>query len=123
MKIHSYRGEYTFQFSDLTEKLVGSLASKSFLVIDSNVYRLYPIFGRMFSSDNTFVVMASEEAKTLKTCSGLVNLLVEKGFKRNHRLVAVGTRYSSRYYSFHRLCALSGCRLDFLANNPSSPSG
>ncbi len=90
MKIHSYRGEYTFQFSDLTEKLVGSLASKSFLVIDSNVYRLYPIFGRMFSSDNTFVVMASEEAKTLKTCSGLVNLLVEKGFKRNHRLVAVG---------------------------------
>tara|TARA_R110000824_G_scaffold139659_5_gene304911 strand:- start:7123 stop:8166 length:1044 start_codon:yes stop_codon:yes gene_type:complete len=90
MKIHSYRGDYTFQFSDLTEKLVKSLTNKSFLVIDSNIYRLYPTFGSLFSSDNTFVVMASEEAKTLKTCSGLVNLLVKKGFKRNHRLVAVG---------------------------------
>jgi 3-dehydroquinate synthase len=90
MRVNSYRGEYTFEFSNLTNSLVEGLVDRSFLVIDANIYRLYPIFSEVFSSDNTFVVTASEETKTLKTCTGLVELLVNKGFKRNHRLIAVG---------------------------------
>ena len=90
MRVNSYRGEYTFEFSNLTSSLVEGLVDRSFLVIDANIYRLYPIFSEVFSSDNTFVVTASEETKTLKTCTGLVELLVNKGFKRNHRLIAVG---------------------------------
>lgn len=90
MRVNSYRGEYTFEFSNLTRSLVEGLVDRSFLVIDANIYRLYPIFSEVFSSDNTFVVTASEETKTLKTCTGLVELLVNKGFKRNHRLIAVG---------------------------------
>tara|TARA_B100001094_G_scaffold153299_2_gene148339 strand:+ start:195 stop:1256 length:1062 start_codon:yes stop_codon:yes gene_type:complete len=90
LEIQSYRRKYKVMFQQLSEELVDNIKEKSFLVIDSNVDKHFPLFRSKFDERNIFVIEAKEQNKNLDTCTALVNKLVSIGFKRNHRLVAVG---------------------------------
>ena len=90
LEIQSYRRKYKVIFQKLSEDLVENIKEKSFLIIDSNVDIYFPLFRSKFDEHNIFVIEASEQNKNLQTCAALANRLVSQGFKRNHKLIAVG---------------------------------
>lgn len=90
IEIKSYRRKYKVMFQQLSESLVENVKEKSFLIIDSNVDKYFPLFRSKFDEHNIFVVEANEQNKSLQTCTALVERLVSQGFKRNHKLIAVG---------------------------------
>ena len=89
-KIKSYRGTYEVKFETISDSLVKQVSNKSFLLIDSNVNNHYPIFSEHFSSDKTFVIEANEKNKSLEYCQNILKELIERGIKKNHKIVAVG---------------------------------
>jgi len=95
LTINSYRKNYNLHIfskkdSQKLEDIIFKASNKSFLVIDENVNRLYPHIQNYWDNDKIFVIRACEENKTLEKCSDLIDKLIKKGFKKDHRLVAVG---------------------------------
>lgn len=90
IKIQSYKGEYEVRFSETVDPILGSFSEKSFLVIDSNVDRLYPDISRSYCNSDIFVIEPSEQSKSLEQCQKLMSKLVENGFKKGQKLIAVG---------------------------------
>ena len=90
MVISSSRKKYVVNFCELTNDLIKNLANNSFLVIDSNVDKFYPHFRNIFDEEKIFIVESTEKNKSMPYCYHMIGQLIERGIKRNHRLVAVG---------------------------------
>jgi 3-dehydroquinate synthase len=91
MKIKSYRRDYYVDFvKEIPDNLLTSLSENGFLLIDSNIYSLYPAFKNAFDESKTLVFDAREENKSFENSHMIIERLVENGFKRNHKLIAVG---------------------------------
>ena len=90
MVISSHRNGYTVEFRNLTTELIQSLTENSFLLIDSNVNNFYPHFRKMFENDKIIIIESTEKNKSLPYCQKLMAKLIERGIKKNHRLIAVG---------------------------------
>jgi 3-dehydroquinate synthase len=88
--VKSYRRDYNVAFEKLTNDLIDSVSEKSFLFIDSNVNKEYPVFSDSFDNDKVFVIEAAEENKTLEYCQNILKELIQKGIRKNHTIVAVG---------------------------------
>ncbi len=90
--IKSRLNDYTISFvDDFLMPLNNELNNGSFLITDSNVYRLYlENSGMDLSSDNVFIVKASERNKSIDKCKEIVEVLVDKQIRRNQRIVAIG---------------------------------
>ena len=90
LTVKSYKKEYTVKYVDAINDEILQPLSNEFLVIDENINNLYPHIRKHFNENKTYVFKASESSKTLKFCTELLNFLVESGFKRNNKLIAVG---------------------------------
>ena len=85
------RGEYDVLFNqELNEQLLIHIPEDSFVIIDSYIYKNYPLFSEIIPKDKIYILDAKENTKTLKTCEEIISLLTTRGFKRNHKLVAIG---------------------------------
>ncbi len=83
--------EYTVEFTDHLKALEKCAGEGAFLVLDEKVGELYG--GKMkefFAPEKILMVHADEESKTLRGCQGLIKELIERGIRRNNKLVAVG---------------------------------
>jgi len=89
-KIKSYRRTYEIKFEAMSDSLIKQVSNKTFLLIDSNVDKHYPIFKKHFNSDKIFVIEANEKNKSLEYCQNILGQLIERGIKKNHKIVAVG---------------------------------
>jgi len=89
--VESHKGTYCVLFDASLQKVVKKhIHNKDFLVIDANIYNKYPIIHQNIDKDRIYIIEASEGVKTLRTCQELIDVLISYGFKRNHKLVAVG---------------------------------
>ena len=99
--VNSHKGAYHVMFDmSLNEVVKKYIQDVDFLVIDKNVYEKYPIFSQSVDYERTYVLTAGEETKTLQTCQELISILISSGFKRNHKLVAVGGGITQDVTSF-----------------------
>ncbi len=99
--VDSHKGKYHVVFGTPLEEAVKScIQDTDFLVIDKCVYDKYPIFHRLIDSERIYILRAGEETKTLQTCQELISILISSGFKRNHKLVAVGGGITQDITSF-----------------------
>jgi 3-dehydroquinate synthase len=92
IEIHSKLREYRVRFvDDAFAILKEETKAKSFLVIDSVVYGLYRArFDTILNTESSLIVVASETHKSYDHCSKIIQQLLDKGVRRNTRLVAVG---------------------------------
>ena len=88
--IKSYKKKYTVKYVDTISGETLQPLSNEFLVIDENINNLYPHIRECFDENKTYIFRAGESNKTLKFCTQLLNFLVEKNFKRNNKIVAIG---------------------------------
>ena len=114
LKIQSYRRQYEVVFAYLNTRLVNSLVKDTFLIIDSNVDKFYPEIAAYFNHDRIVVIEASEKTKTLTGCEEVLKLLVERGMKKNHKLLAVGGGVTQDITSFVASVLYRGVEWEFL---------
>jgi len=108
------RGEYYVVFNqELNEQLQIHIPEDSFVIIDSYIYKNYPLFSKIISKDKIYILDAKEDTKTLKTCEEIISLLTTRGFKRNHKLVAIGGGITQDVTSFAASILYRGIRWVF----------
>lgn len=86
LEIKSHRGNYKVIFDNSDIKI----ENNSFVLIDSNVNKLYPSLTLGLDSNKVIIIEANEENKSLDFCKNLISYLFSKGIKKNHKLVAIG---------------------------------
>jgi 3-dehydroquinate synthase len=92
MLIKSYRGEYQVHFTeDFCEELSARMEEGDWLLVDSTVMKLYADKLDPFLKSYQSLVLQPEEAtKSFSAAGQLISRLIEEGFKRSNRLVAIG---------------------------------
>ena len=114
LKIKSYRREYTVDFCNLTADLLNSYDDSTFVIIDFNIYKNYPLFEQCFDKSKMYVIEASERTKTLKTCEEIIRFLISNQFKINHKLLAVGGGVTQDVTAFIASVLYRGVEWQFL---------
>ena len=89
MKISSYRTNYEVNFYDSQVNL-NQWLDDSYVLIDSNVNRLYPHLTSKFETNRVIIIESTEDNKSLPFCQKIITILINSGIKRNHNLIAVG---------------------------------
>jgi 3-dehydroquinate synthase len=99
--VASHKGKYHVEFdASLREAVETQIQDMDFLVIDKYIYDEYSVFRNTVDPKRIYVLEALEETKTLQTCQELLSILISSGFKRNHKLVAVGGGITQDVTSF-----------------------
>lgn len=91
-KIKSIVHDYEVQFiNDIEESLNKELIEGDIVIIDRKIEQLYntqlnPIFEKI----NLIGIDATEVQKSYEGIIPIINTLIESGFRKNHRLIAIG---------------------------------
>ncbi len=90
--VQSYLGTYQVQFvGDFVVSLVSCLSEGDVLLIDQNVERIYRRrIGNAFEQCRVILLEPKEELKSYEGVMPIISQLIESGFKKNNRLVAIG---------------------------------
>ncbi|MFN0116728.1 MAG: AroB-related putative sugar phosphate phospholyase (cyclizing) [Elusimicrobiota bacterium] len=107
--IQSYKGPYKVVFGKLFDGLENGLGEKDHLLIDSKVASLYagPL-SKALNSHSVLKIEALETNKSLEKIPEYVTFLLEKGIKRDHRLVVIGGGIVQDIAAFMASCLLRG---------------
>lgn len=87
-KIHDYEVQF---ISDVKSTLEEELIEGDFIIIDKKVKTLYePIFESSLKSNSYITIEANENQKSYKGIIPIIQHLIDNGFRKNHRLIALG---------------------------------
>jgi 3-dehydroquinate synthase len=114
LKVKSYRREYMVNFASLNSNLLDSYDENTCVIVDSNIYMIYPLIKESFNSSKTYVIEANEQTKTLKTCEQVISFLISVGFKRNHKLLAIGGGITQDVTAFVSSVIYRGVEWEFM---------
>lgn len=92
IEIASFRGNYSVNFSNgFTHELHGEIESDDWLIVDQSVAELYESALAPFLQSNRHRLWKAEEkTKSYEFVELAIRELIEGGFKRNNRLIAIG---------------------------------
>tara|TARA_B100000315_G_scaffold106424_1_gene97549 strand:+ start:3327 stop:4409 length:1083 start_codon:yes stop_codon:yes gene_type:complete len=86
--INNYKIDFINSFIN---QLNLEIKAKSFIIIDSNIYKLYFSNNKINLTDNNFLIIkANEKNKSIDKCKGIFRALVKNKVRRNQRIIAVG---------------------------------
>lgn len=86
--IHDYEVHF---IDDVKTTLASELKEGDFIIIDNKVKALYPEwFQDALENYNYIGIDATEPQKSYQEVEPVINTLIERGFRKNHRLIAVG---------------------------------
>ena len=102
MKIKSFKGEYEVEFkSDLILTLDSELVETDVIFIDKNVMQVHaPIARLAINSRKHEIVSPSESSKSYEALIPIIERLIQAGFRKNHRLIAIGGGITQDIVSF-----------------------
>ena len=107
-EIKSYKGTYTVEF---VEHIPNTSTKGDIFVIDSRIYDLY--YKDSVFDNSYYLVDATEESKTLCGVQNLIDFLVDNGFKRNNRIIAIGGGVIQDLVSFTSSILYRGVNWEF----------
>ena len=92
MTINSQSGPYRVEFVDNFKKNLDSLSLENHhFIIDKNVFALYePQLTSIVDEGKILFIEPTEEAKSLDKFTTYIECLLERGVRRDHKLVAIG---------------------------------
>jgi len=106
MEIQSYKGTYGVEFSKKKPTLDG------IIVIDRNVYDKY--YDCKIGLSDLIIVESGEGCKTLESSQNLINLLLERNFKKNTKITAIGGGVVQDLVSFTTSILYRGVDWEFI---------
>lgn len=91
-KVKSIIHDYEVQFiDDFKKTLTEELIEGDFIIVDNKIKRLYE--SQLSSVLNTYQHISIDATEPQKSYQGIIPIiqtLIEKGFRKNHRLIAIG---------------------------------
>lgn len=86
--IHNYEVNF---IDNVKKSLETELKEGDFIIIDDKVKSLYPDwFEDILVNYNYIGIDAAESQKSYQEVEPVINTLIERGFRKNHRLIAIG---------------------------------
>ena len=86
--IHNYEVNF---IDNVKKSLETELKEGDFIIIDNKVKSLYPDwFEDVLVNYNYIGIDAAESQKSYQEVEPVINTLIERGFRKNHRLIAIG---------------------------------
>ena len=86
--IHNYEVNF---IDNVKKSLETELKEGDFIIIDNKVKSLYPDwFEDVLVNYNYIDIDAAESQKSYQEVEPVINTLIERGFRKNHRLIAIG---------------------------------
>ena len=86
--VHDYGVSFT---DDFTASLRGVLKEGDYIIVDRNIVQLYnKEMSPILAVANHIIIDATEQQKSYQGVEPLINILIEGGFRKNHRLIAIG---------------------------------
>ena len=91
-QVHSLFRDYEVRFEDdFAARLAMHLREGDVVIVDANVRRLYGHrLDRFLAESKHIIIDATEEQKSYVQLEWILQSLIENGFKKNHRLIAIG---------------------------------
>ncbi|MBT7092849.1 MAG: 3-dehydroquinate synthase [Bacteroidetes bacterium] len=91
-KIKSIIHDYEVQFVDeLATALNAELVESDFILIDYNITEMYSgDFGSLLKKHRHLCLDATESQKSYQGIIPIIQTLINRGFRKNHRLIAIG---------------------------------
>jgi len=119
LEIQSYRKPYTVRFeSNALSALADELKPGDVLLVDHNVHELYrEALGPVLANHRVIQIEAAEERKSYDGVRPILLELIENGFKKNHRLVAIGGGITQDVTAFMASILYRGVEWIFLPTN------
>jgi len=86
--VHDYKVEF---IEDTKACLLNELKEGDFIIIDNNIVRLYKeSLGEILNKNKFIGIDATEPQKSYHGLIPIIQHLIENGFRKNHRLIAIG---------------------------------
>ena len=86
--IHDYEVNF---IDDVKKTLETELKEGDFIIIDNKVKSIFPKwFEDVLGNYNCIGIDAAESQKSYQEVEPVINTLIERGFRKNHRLIAIG---------------------------------
>jgi 3-dehydroquinate synthase len=86
--IHDYEVQF---IEDVKTTLSKTMKKGDFLIIDNKIKNLYPKWFEEALNNYSFIsINVSESQKSYQEVEPVINSLIERGFRKNHRLIAIG---------------------------------
>lgn len=119
MEIQSYRKPYSVHFvSDAVEALKTELKPGDAFIVDQRVYGLYAEkLDPVLEGHRVIQIEAVEDRKSYDGVRPIIMELIENGFKKNHRLVAIGGGITQDVTAFMASILYRGVEWIFLPTN------
>lgn len=86
--VASFPKPYSVKIVSTQDEYNRLISSADFLIIDSNIAQTYGTAG--MSGDNVFVVVPSEDNKTLDTASDIIDRMIDLGISKGSNVLAIG---------------------------------
>lgn len=119
MNIKSYKGEYQIDFvENIKEELPKFINEDFWVILDNNVKNLYQgLFNETLSDLNIISIDATEDRKSYEGIIDIIENLIEGGFKRNNKLLAIGGGITQDVTAFISSVLYRGVDWYFLPTN------
>ena len=85
--IHNYKVCFV---DDSVKSLKNEIDVGDVVIIDKKINKLYPLLTKNIDDDSIIIIKAEEKNKSYKGLIPLITKLVEKGFRKNNKLIGIG---------------------------------
>ena len=112
-QVYPYKVFFT---KKINESLKDNLLVGDIILLDKNIYKLYP---QIFDNINNKLILieASEKAKSYSEIESIISQIVEMGFRKNNKLVAIGGGITQDITSFIAFIIYRGVDWIFFPTN------
>jgi len=116
-KVKSFHKEYEVKFCEYKLELKNQLTKGDFIILDRNIVNLYPDIDDLLQNFSVHLIDSSEEAKSYENIGDIINIIIDSGFSKNNRLIAVGGGITQDITSFIASILLRGVDWIFVPTN------
>ena len=118
IKIQSVFREYQVDFtSDIKKTLKDFIELGDVFILDAKLASIYPHLTTVVPKENLWLVEPEEASKSYEGVIGLIDSLISKGFRRNHRLFAIGGGITQDVTAFVASMLYRGVEWVFIPTN------
>lgn len=118
LKIQSVFREYQVDFtSDIENTLKEFTQAGDVFIFDAKLATIYPQLTKLVPKENLWLVEPEEPSKSYEGVIDLIDRLISKGFRRNHRLFAIGGGITQDVTAFVASMLYRGVEWVFIPTN------
>lgn len=118
LEIQSYRGVYTVEFvDDSAVTLSQTLKTGDQIIADQNVLSLYPRIAQALENFDVILIEAKEGTKSYEGVIPIIDEVLERGFTKKNRLIAIGGGITQDVTAFTASILLRGVDWIFFPTN------